>query len=303
MSKKIKQVKKHNQRYKNFSFSELMTKADEEHLEAILEMDDNGNVLVESKFDKQGELEEKNTLKYSPDGKLIEHHLDFVMDGFTEKRILRRDEKGKLLEETKYYGEDRGERTEYEYDEQDRIKAIIEYDEEGEFISRETITYDPEGSISERVKNDQSGNLIEKVLFEKTNDKNVILEKEFNFDGELQLVTTISLDDKGKEVSSHQSSPSGKLISGVVTTYDEMGNILERHFNDVYPKTVKYEYDEKGRMLSQELFDAGGLLQRKNIYEYDDAGNLLTEQTFEMDNSRGGKEKHFGTRYEYEFYS
>ena len=65
---------------------------------------------------------------------------------------------------------------------------------------------------------------------------------------------------------------------------------------------MRYTYDEQDRMLTQELFDGSGMLLKKNIYEYDEAGNIITEQTFEIDTSRGGRDKHFGTRYEYEFY-
>ncbi len=302
MAKNIKLVRRLNQRYKNFSFSELMTKADEEYLESIIEMDKTGNVLSESKFDKQGELEEKNSLSYTGDGKLTEHVLYYAMDDVTEKRVLNRNEQGRLLEEIKVYGDDSGEKTAYEYNEKGLISAIIEYDEEGAFVSREDIKYDSEGSVFERIKIDENGNLIDRVLFEKTNDNKVVLEKEFGSDGELKNVTTISFDEKGKELSSYQSTPEGKLITGVETTYDDRGNVIERLYKDFYAKSVRYEYDENNRMITQELYDGSGLLLRKNIYEYDESGNLLTEQTFEMDNSRGNKEKHFGTRYEYEFY-
>ncbi len=303
MSKKIKQVRRLNQRYKNFSFSELMTKADEEYLETLLEMDEQGNILSEAKFDREGELEEKNSLRYSPDGKLLEHVLFYAVDDFTEKRILHRDEKGRLLEEIKYYGDDSGERTTYEYNEKDLISRIMEYDEEGVFISREEISYDAEGSVVERSKTNDTGDLMERVVFEKAADSKNLLEKEFGDDGELKNITTISFNEEGKEISSHRSTPEGKLISGVVTSYDEKGNVVERHYKDFYSKRIKYEYDDANRMVAQELFDGSGLLLRKNIYEYDESGNLLAEQTFEMDNSSATKEKHFGTRYEYEFYS
>ena len=302
MAKKIKEVRKHYQRYKNFSFSELMTKADEEFLESIMEMDTQGNVLSESKFNQLGELEEMNTLTYTGDGKLLEHVLFYALDDVTEKRQLKRNDKGRLLEEVKYYGDDSGERSAYEYNEADLIIAIIEYDEEGQFISREDVIYDAQGSIVERTKKDATGGLIDKVIFEKTSDGKIILEKEFGEDGELKSVTTISFDESGKELTSFQSTPEGRLITGVETIYDEKGNVIERQYKDHYSKTVRYEYDDANKMITQELFDGSGLLLRKNIYEYDESGNLRAEQTFEMDNSRGNKEKHFGTRYEYAYY-
>ena len=61
MSAQIKTVRRFTQRYKNYSFSELMNKADEEFLELVVEMDSTGNILMKSKFDNEGELEERNS--------------------------------------------------------------------------------------------------------------------------------------------------------------------------------------------------------------------------------------------------
>jgi hypothetical protein len=44
------------------------------------------------------------------------------------------------------------------------------------------------------------------------------------------------------------------------------------------------------------------MLLRKNMYEYDEEGNVSAEQTYEMDTSRGGRDRHFGSRYEYDYY-
>ncbi len=238
MAEKIKTIRRFNQRYKTFSFSELMTKADEEYLEAVIEMDENGNVLVESKFDNQGELEERNTLRYSPEGKLLEHVLLFALEDVTEKRVLNRDDKGRLLEEIKYYGDDSGEKTTYEYNEKDLVSAIIEYDEEGELVSRESINYDESGSICERITDDSSGQLLQKLVFEKSGGTEVIEEKEYGNDGNLKTVTTMSFNSEGKEISSYQKTPDGKLITGTITTYDEKGNMIERRYKDFYSKSI-----------------------------------------------------------------
>src|SRR5436190_1798344 len=131
MSKAIKTVRKFNQHYKSFSFSELQT-AEDEYLESVIELDANGNVLLESKFDADGELEEKNSYQYESHGKLAEHILLFAAEDVTEKRIMTRDDKGRLLEEIKYYGDDSGERTTYVYNEKDQLTERKQLDEEGE---------------------------------------------------------------------------------------------------------------------------------------------------------------------------
>lgn len=302
MSSKIKILRRFTQRYKNYSFSELMNKADEEFLEMVIEMDARGNVLSESKFDSDGELEERNSYAYSEGGKLIEHVLLYAVDDVTERRILKRNEKDLLLEETKYYGDDAGERTEYKYNDQDNIIEIIRYDEEGEFETREVLTYSGKDNVTERSKYDRDGNLVERLGFTSLNSDKSIEEIEYFPDGKIKSKTVARFNDDGKEISSVQTTAEGKLISAVNTVYDSRGNAVERHYKDFYSKSIRYEYDEKDRLLTQELYDGTGLLLRKNIYEYDEEGNITTEQTFEIDTSRGGRDKHFGTRYEYDFY-
>lgn len=302
MSAKIKTVRRFTQRYKNYSFSELMNKADEEFLELVVEMDEQGNILSESKFDNEGELEERNTYVYSKLGKLEEHILLYAIDDVTERRVLKRDEKGLLLEETKYYGDDAGERAEYAYDEKENIISIKRYDEEGDFDVREEMKYDDKGSLIERTKFDKDEKVVERLSFALDSASNEVEEMEYFPDGKVKTKTLIKLNEKGKEISSVQTTPDGKLISAVKTVYDDRDNVIERHYKDFYSKSIRYSYDEQDRLITQELYDGSGMLLKKNIYEYDDAGNIIAEQTFEIDTSRGGGDKHFGTRYEYDMY-
>jgi hypothetical protein len=301
MSKAIKEIRKFNQHYRSFSFSELQT-AEEEFLESIIELDANGNVLSESKFDADGGLEEKNSYQYESHGKLSEHILLFAAEDVTEKRVMTRDDKGILLAEIKYYGDDSGERTTYTYDEKNQLTERKQYDEEGEFQSLETFAYDEKGSLTEHKRLDKDGKTEEHRTFLKNETDHSILENEFNASGALISKTLMKFDDAGKELTSVQTTAEGKLISSVTTIYDEKGNVIEKQFKDFYSKTIRYSYDENNRCITNELFDGNGMLIRKNLYEYDEEGNVIAEQTYEMDTTRGGRDKHFGTRYEYEFY-
>ena len=92
------------------------------------------------------------------------------------------------------------------------------------------------------------------------------------------------------------------MISGVISLYDEDRNLIEKQIKDYYSKTVRYQYDEHNRCISNELFDSNGMLMRKNLFEFDEDGNVVAEQTYEMDTTRGGRDKHFSSRYEYEYY-
>ncbi|MFM2206223.1 MAG: hypothetical protein RL213_198 [Bacteroidota bacterium] len=301
METRIKTVRRFYQQYRSLSFSELMSKADDEYLSFVAEMDEEGRVVRESKFDAVGELEEKNEFRYSPGGKLVEHVLLFAVEDVTERRVLRRDEKDLLLEELKMYGDDTGERTTYSYDPDGKPLEIVHYDEEGELDHREEVLYTEAGEPSERKRYDKSNRLVAEVKYLKS-DVLTVEQKDYSEEGKLLSVSIIRYDAAGNEVSYEQSTPDGKLISAVYSTYDERGNALERVYKDFYSKTVRSSYDESNRLLSQELFDGSGLLLRKNLYDYDENGRLAAEQVFEIDASGGGRDKHYGTRYEYDSY-
>jgi len=148
MGKAIKTIRRFNQHYKIFSFSDDVPDMEEEFLESVIEMNAEGLVTSESKFDSGGQLEEKNSYRYESHGKLAEHVLLYAAEDMTEKRVMNRDDKGRLLEEIKYYGDDSGERVTYVYDEKDNLVERKYYDEEADLQSHETFVYDEKGSLS-----------------------------------------------------------------------------------------------------------------------------------------------------------
>ncbi|MFM9052643.1 MAG: hypothetical protein ACKOKF_10085 [Bacteroidota bacterium] len=301
MEKSISTIRRFNQHYRTLSFSELMSKADDEFLELVVRLGKGGHPLEESKFDSGGDLEERNEYRYTASGKLSEHILYYASEDVTERRVLVRDVNDRTIQEVRYYGDDTGERLEYSYDEKGQVVTVVRFDEEGEFDYREEMFYDLEGSITHRNKTDKDGKPLGSLVFIKES-KDSIDEKELDAEGRLMTLTTFKYDEKGNETLSEQRKADGSLISGVYTTYDESGKVLERRHKDFFSKIVRYAYDENGRMIAQEMLDASGLLLRKNVYEYDENGRISKEQVFEIDASRGGRDKHYGTRYEYDYF-
>ena len=167
MSKKIKTIKRYNRPFKPFTFGNAEEIGEEEYLESQTELDEKGNALVEMKYSGDGEMEEKNSYQYNAEGKLLEHVLLYAVEDVTEKRVLKRNEKGLLLEETKYYGDDSGERTEYIYDEKDNLIERKYFDEEGSFTERETFSYDSDGSLTEHIRYANTDSIQEHMTFSK----------------------------------------------------------------------------------------------------------------------------------------
>jgi hypothetical protein len=301
MSRKIKSIKRYNRPFKPFTFGNT-EEGDEEYLESLTELDENGNAVTEIKYSDDGEMEDKNSYRYNQEGKLLEHTLLYAVEDVTERRMLTRNEKGLVLTEVKYYGDDSGERTEYIYDDKDNLVERKYFDEEGVFVSKENFKYDDDGSLVEDIKYNANNAIEEHSTFKKIDDK-TIEQIQHHPDGSMASRTLIKFDDAGKELSSEQTTADGKLISGITNVLDERGNVVERHFKDFYSKTIRYVYDENNRCVMQELFDGNGTLIQKNMYSFDEDGNVIDTHTYEMDTTRGGRDKHFETRYEYEFWS
>ncbi|MFM7217212.1 MAG: hypothetical protein ACKO1U_04245, partial [Bacteroidota bacterium] len=196
MDKKVKTIRRFNQLYRSLSFSELMRKADEEYLESVIQLDEQGHPLEESKFDSTGTLEERNNYSYTPLGKLIEHVLLYAIDDVTERRVLRRDDKERLVEEVRYYGDDTGERLEYAYDAGDRVISLKRYDEEGDYDYSEEYQYDDKGRLSFRTRTGHDGICIEKSAIS-SNEDGEITEQDFEGSGDIRSVTTIRFDSSG----------------------------------------------------------------------------------------------------------
>lgn len=296
--KTYKTIKRYNQNFKNFNFSDLSPIADNEYLEMIIEFDSVGKVLSEIKYQQNGELEEENNYKYDVNEKLIEHHFYYVMDDARETVVMTRNEKGKLISEVKFYGTDQGARIEFEYDNEDRVIGILNYDDDSDFVSKETILYNEKGAVVSRTTNEADGKIISDFKFNYKSETE-IEELSYDTDGKLISTNITIFDDKGRELTNVEKNVQGKPISSLQNIYDERGNVIEKIYKDFYNKRVKNQYDELDRLIVQEIFDTTGMVVKRNSFEYDDEGNVISEHTFEMDSNRGGRDKHFGTRYEY----
>src|SRR5664279_5384859 len=100
---KIKESKKFLTRYKKMAFG---GEPEHEYLALHAMYDENGNVIEEIKIDDETGSVEKNIYIYDASNRILSHELIIESDGITEKFEFIRDEKGRLINETKYYSGD-----------------------------------------------------------------------------------------------------------------------------------------------------------------------------------------------------
>jgi antitoxin component YwqK of YwqJK toxin-antitoxin module len=298
---KIKSIKRYTFEHKMLKFGEA-NDHETEYLSLITHYDDKGNMSEEQKVNPENEVEEINTFTYNENGKLMEHVMLMVMDDAKEILKNERDDKGRLVKEQKYYGNDPGEATMYVYNDKDEVIEIHKTDEEGEGLSKEVIEYNEKGNIVKRTKYDGSGTISEKTEIGYDDRENISSKTEYDEKNNLKSKTEYSYDDKNALVSSVEKNAAGKLTESITYQYDVLGNVVERNIRDFHPRKIKFVYDDKNHCIEEEVYDQHGNLAAKNIYEYDEQGNVISELNYNMDINRMSRENNTGHRYEYEFY-
>lgn len=143
---------------------------------------------------------------------------------------------------------------------------------------------------------------------------NILTEKHFNSDGDLESAVENEYDEQGRPVSSAQYDESGELCQQNVFTYSEEGKLLKKscfygegspeyatvyvyeegllvredsYNEDEFDFTEKsYEYDENGHVAVTVEYDEEGKVMYRTVDEYDDNGRLaqrLREEPQEHD--------------------
>ena len=298
---KIKSIKRFSFQHKMLKFGES-NDHESEFLSLITLYDDKGNMTEEQKVNTENEAEEINTFTYNDNGKLMQHVMHMITDDAKEVLKNERDEKGRLVKEQKFYGDDPGEATRYVYNDRDEVIEIHKTDEEGETESKEIIEYDEKGNLKGRTKYDAAGNLQERTEFSYDERGNISSKADYNQKNNLESKTDYSYNEKNDIISSVQKNAGGKLTESISIAYDERGNVTERNIRDFHPRKIKLIYDHKDHCIEEEVYDQHGNLSAKNIYEYDEQGNVISELNYNMDINRMSRENNSGHRYEYEFY-
>ena len=295
---KIRQVRRYASHIRGFSpgIDDAV-----EYLETSIEFDANGNTIKETKYLQDGSPEEVSSYLYDDGNRLLEHTLEYVPDEASEKRVIERDGDGRIVRETKFYGDMAGEHTDYAYEE-DRIASIRSYDEEGDFQAREEIRYNEKKLPVARISYDKNDVVQERREYTHSDDGLSVEEKVIDAKGNLQRSSVTQLNANKKETQTVEKTGQGKLMSAIQSTYDEKGNLTERIIRDAFSKRHVFTYDDQDRCVEEALYGEGGILMRRNQFEFDENGRLLSEQNYVIDVTRGGRDKHLAIRYDYDYF-
>lgn len=88
----------------------------------------------------------------------------------------------------------------------------------------------------------------------------------------VESTTTFEYDDQQRETTRRVYDSFGELTGGMLTEYDQKGNVTkETHKDELWrtSRTVEYFYNEKGEVLKCNTYNAGGALWYVLSYGYD----------------------------------
>jgi len=274
---------------------------DAEVLSLLSEYSRQGVLLSERKMESESDGVELHSYTYDDRGNLIQHRLELPDDGICEIFVTARDVDGRPLSTIKYYGDDPGERTEYQYATGSHPVTIRRYDADGEEESTEKLQYDGQDRLLERVIL-PSGASGARYVFNYDQRGLLEAEEEWEVDGVLLSKTVFHYDEQGRDTLQVKTGPEGKVLSRMVFEYDDAGRLLKRTSQGYYIRVSAFEYDELGRITEETLSDENGFVITRTRLEYDEQGRIALETHYETDLTRSGRDTHFLHRYEYVFY-
>lgn len=238
--------------------------------------DKNGNLVLKTNYDRDGEFTSKTEYKYDGYGNLY-LSVSYDEDGtatsreeikyqYTEGIITHKTEysdgkkeyeswynkAGDIIAYTNYFGGMKD--SEYRYNEDDKEALYVSYDSNGAILYKITYKFDRNGNTILRKDYDGDENLDQSVKYRYDGDGNVILQTYYNRAEELIRKTTFEYDD-GNCILETDYDLNGEFIGKCVYEYDRDGNLTlcarYTEDRDLYTK-IEYEYDGDGFLKKQE---------------------------------------------------
>ena len=263
--------------------------------------DEKGNVIVDSKYNADGELEERHSYTFNQNGSLVSHSVEMPLDDVIERFVYKRNESDQLVHVTKFYGNDEGERTEYISNENNLPIEITYYDADAQKESVEKFKYNEKQEVVEKTVLSFLDDSQSKNYSYEYNDKGLLMRYEVEGEGE-KTITTYNYNTHDLEEKCTQVNANGKKTLEIISEYDENLRLVKKTTRGYYTRITTLAYDEQGRLLEELLSDENNYVISRNAFQYNDDGRVEEEVIYETDLTRAGRDTHMMLRYEYELF-
>jgi uncharacterized protein RhaS with RHS repeats len=163
-------------------------------------------------------------------------------------------------------------------------KRDLEYDDQSKLMVRKIVS-PMDGNKCYRFSYDEKSNLIK--------------EEDFDENEQLSGYVEIHYDEENRETYVSRFNEDGKMISQLLTEYDELGRVKRKISKSAHVRITSFEYDESGRVIEESLADQNDFVISRTRLMYDDEGRIAEETIYETDLTRSGRDTHLSNRFEY----
>ena len=261
---------------------------------------DQGWLIERATYDASGKLKDLEKYKYAEDGRLLEKFdSSYTMDGGTRTFAHKYDDARRIVESTTHFDGRLREAT--QYNEFQRRKESIRYDEKGQVRDRCEYEYDEKGKLVKTRRYRADGGLLGITKY----DEFLRLKEIIRYDeeGKIESRWEYEYDEEGRQTQ-RRFGGDGKLQEILEYDYDEQNRQIRRRYSPEGNLREIWEYDEEGKQIRRRYGPDGRLLEitKYNQFqipgmsiEYDGRGKVKERWEYEYDEQgRRIRTRHYG---------
>ena len=254
----------------------------EDYISAIMEFDNQGNVISENTYNPDATLQSATTTEYDD-----QRHPILVKnydgEGMLCEQLSSTYENDRLVEQKQCYGEGLPEyATRFVY-ENDRLVRRDCYDEDEFSYTERTFTYNEKGQLVKDVEYDEDGNEMYVTTMQYDEKGRVIVRVRDEVQQKDRRTYNFEYDEQGRKIKDLIYNYEEALIAKVYSRYDDENRLTEQEEEDLdHYRLTTYEY-EGNNMVKISAFDKEKNLLSYTTYTYDAEGRVLTQDAYAND--------------------
>ncbi len=266
---------------------------------SFTEFDKNGNVLMEIKYNAEGNAEEKYMNTFDEKGRLIEEIYYLTEDEIAEHKTYEYDDEGKVWRAFKHYVDGSEDVTDYKYDDEGKVIEKVTTDSDGEMEEKEVFSY-KNGKLESR-ELFESGELTFRETFAFDESGNLIETSSYHEDDGTTRYTH-AYNEKGILIKTLKYNDEDQLVAKSEYILTEAGKISELVEETRFGKSItKLVYDERGNAIEQIETNEKGEINSRAIRKYNENDDVV-ESSVDINFYGNQIDQHYTLKYEYTYF-
>lgn len=254
----------------------------EDYISAILEYDNQGNLISENTYNPDATLLSATVTEYDENRHpvLVKN---YDGEGMLCEQVRSVYEDGQLVEQKQCYGEGMPEYTTRLVYENDHLVRRDCYDEDEFSYTERAFTYNEKGQLIKDVEFDEDGQEMYVTTMQYDENGRVVVRVRDEVQQHDRRIVNFEYDEQGRKIKDLIYNYDEALIAKIYSRYDDQNHLVEQEEEDLdHYRLTTYEY-EGNNMVKISAFDKEKNLLSYNTYTYDSEGRVLTQDAYSSD--------------------